>query len=270
VSEQVFVSHPAVAATIIETSGTQINARRSLFSDDDTSVNAAAENDGVSLEAGIAHERSRESLDNLSTDIERSLGEADSLLEDASTWLETAKAQGDHGVAGVPGTVEPELAPVSETDNSYDPYSSNIGFGVIAKTNEPEVHRITSGHRNPLRDELTTDEIVAMEGWILGNEARQHVARLRSLQLRGLLACTLVGIISGMMAVLALNLPADHEVLTRWVGAGLGVGAVAWLLWFWRFRGGELSKWRSICRDTAEFAKGAPRLPDIAARRLAM
>jgi len=270
VSEQVFVAHPAVAATIIETSGAHIQARRSLFNDDDSGAASKPLNQSSPAATGIAHERSRESLDSLSSDIERSLGEADSLLEDASTWLETAKAQGDSDISGVPADAEPQLIPTQESDDDYDPYSSNIGFGAIAKTNEPRMQRITSGHRNPLRDELTTEEIVAMEGWILGKEARQHVARLKSLQLRGLITSTLIGVICAMIAVLALNLPAQQEILTRWIGAGLGVGAVAWLLWFWRFRGRELSKWRSICKDTAEFAKSAPRLPDIAARRLAI
>lgn len=270
VSEQVFVAHPAVAATVIETSGAQIQSRRSLFNDDDSGAALTASTQPSPAQSGIAHERSRESLDNLSMDIERSLGEADNLLEDASTWLETAKARGDNDFPGVTGGTEPELIPVPQSDSDYDPLSSHIGFGAIAKTNEPKVQRITSGHRNPLRDELTTEEIVAMEGWILGKEARQHVARLKSLQFRGLITSTLIGVICALIAVLALNLPAQQEILTRWMGAGLGVGAVAWLLWFWRFRGRELSKWRSICKDTAEFAKSAPSLPDVAARRLAM
>lgn len=280
VSEQVFVSHPAVAATVIETCGTRIRSRRSLFNDDGPDSNDST-NEGLDekvVDTGIAQQRSRASLNTLTSDIERSLGDADSLLEDASTWLDAAKARGDEGVdaplltrgpaEAVAG--EPELSPVSESDTDYDPYSSSIGFGAIAKTSDPKMQRITSGHRNPLREELSTEEIVAMEGWILGKEARQHVARLRSLQFRGLLTCALIGIIAGLIAVLALNLPAEHNILTRWVGAGLGVGAITWLMWFWRFRGGELSKWRRICKDTAEFAKGAPRLPEVAARRMAM
>lgn len=274
VAEQVFMAHPAVAATIVETSGADIQSRRSLFEDspgdDDEKVESTNENPTV------ARANSRRSLDELNDEINTSLSDAEALLDDASTWLDQARERGDEatGEIGIDMGAAPLIPGTTPGDMNFDPLSANIGFDRIADhqptlEHEAEDGRLQTGHRNPLRDELSTEEIVAMEGWILGREARQRLSGLKSEWSRGMLGSIITGLIVAIILVIALNLPAETSILTRWAAAGAVAGAVTWMLWFWRFRSHEVSKWRRIKRDTVRFEKTAPSLSEATARRLA-
>lgn len=233
--ENLYTTHPVIAATAIETSGINIRFRRSLFESlhTDTSAQKKAVLGGypsdrtlrTTLEKSVSR---RERVDNIVSEIDS--------IEQVLDYSERVTTRPTITSSTVDAKPKLNQKPVvNVTDPQPQPE-----IPVLFRDTEPETLVQIEGP--------DSESVKRMEQLILRREAAQNLRRIRISYLMSFLQGIPLGAALGFGALMALNLPNDQETLIRFVIAGTVALPVMLLGYRLARNWSDASHWRAILK----------------------